>query len=70
MDFNYDVFVGFSRLDITPPLGINLHGYFHQRICEGVLDALEINAIAVKKYNETVVLMTLDTMSCTTEFFD
>ena len=28
MDLNYDVLVGFSRLDITPPLGINLRGYF------------------------------------------
>ncbi len=70
MSIKYDLSVGFSRLDITPPLGVNLRGYFHQRLCKGVLDNLEINAIAVKKENTTVVLITLDSESCDTKYFD
>lgn len=70
MDLIYDVLVGFSRLDITPPLGTNIRGYFHQRLCEGVLDALEINAIAIKKDNEVVVLISIDAEECTTDFCD
>ena len=28
---------GFSRLDVTPPLGIPIPGYFTKRIADGVL---------------------------------
>ena len=30
---------GFSRLDVTPPLGIPIVGYYKPRFAEGVLDA-------------------------------
>lgn len=66
----YDLYVGFSRIDITPPMGVNLRGYFHQRICEGVIDHLEINAIALKKNDAIVVLITIDSESCDTDYFD
>ena len=67
MSVKYDLSVGFSRLDVTPPLGINLRGYFHQRLCEGILDALEVNAVALKKDNSTVVMITLDAEACSTQ---
>ena len=70
MNASYDMLAGFYRLDITPPLGANLRGYFHQRICEGILDNLEVNAVALKKDEETVVLISLDVMACTTEYYD
>ena len=34
---------GFSRVDITPPPGTEIIGYFHPRYAEGILDHLEIN---------------------------
>ena len=70
MNVVYDILTGFSRLDITPPLGVNLRGYFHQRLCTGILDVLEVNAVALKKDNETVVLITLDSEACSTEYYD
>ena len=70
MSVKYDLSVGFSRLDVTPPLGINLRGYFHQRLCEGILDALEVNAVALKKDNSTVVMITLDAEACSTQYYD
>ena len=51
---------GFSRLDITPPLGIPIAGYFIPRYAEGVLDPLEIRALAVKCGGETSVLVSID----------
>ena len=32
--------VGFSRLDVTPPLGTDISGYFVRRIADGMLDPL------------------------------
>lgn len=51
---------GFARADITPPLGNPLHGYFNIRVSDGVLDPLELNAIAVSNDENTVVYITAD----------
>ena len=51
---------GFSRVDITPPLGTSLEGYFHERHAEGMLDPLYLNAIAISVDEETVVIITAD----------
>ena len=51
---------GFSRVNITPPLGTEIVGYFHSRYAEGVLDELEINALALTAGDSKVVLMSAD----------
>lgn len=51
---------GFARLDITPPLGAPLSGYFYERSLKGILDPLEINAVAVSNGESTVLLMAID----------
>lgn len=51
---------GFARVNVTPPLGIPMRGYFQVRLAEGVLDELEINALALACGDSKVVLMTLD----------
>ena len=51
---------GFSRTDVTPPLGAYLSGYFFERYAKGVLDPLELNAIAFSDGNETVLLIAAD----------
>ena len=56
----YDFYAGFARADITPMFGIPITGYYKPRYAEGVLDALEINAVAVKKNNNTALLFTID----------
>ena len=30
---------GFSRVDVTPPLGSFLAGYYHNRFADGMLEA-------------------------------
>ncbi len=52
--------VGFSRVDITPPLGIFVSGYFIDRFADGVLDNLEANAVAVSDGTNTAVLISVD----------
>ncbi len=51
---------GFSRVNITPMLGVPIVGYFHLRYAEGVLDELEINALALSTGEDKVVLMSAD----------
>jgi len=51
---------GFSRVDITPPLGLPLSGYFRRRPASGVLDPLEINAIAIGDGENTAVILAAD----------
>ena len=67
---DFDVKVGFSRVVVTPPLGSNIRGYFHQRLTEGVLDDLEVNTVAVSKNGSTVLLIALDSEASTTEYCD
>lgn len=51
---------GFSRVNITPMLGIGMAGYFIPRYADGVLDELEINALAVACGDTKVVLISVD----------
>lgn len=60
---NYDIKVGFSRVNITPPLGVNIRGYYKVRICDGVLDELESNTIAIEKNGKKVLLISVDNIS-------
>ena len=46
---------GFARVDITPPLGIHIQGYFVERIADGVLDPLSANALALSAGGKTAV---------------
>ena len=51
---------GFSRVNITPMLGIGLAGYFVSRKADGVLDELEINALAIACGEEKVLMLSID----------
>ena len=44
--------VGFGRCNITPAMGIQIYGYYKERIADGVLDELEVNAIAFSDGNK------------------
>lgn len=53
---------GFARVDITPPLGTPLVGYYNviDRLAETILDNLEVNALAVSDGKNTVVMLSAD----------
>ena len=52
--------VGYARLNVTPPMGVNISGYYKVRIADGVLDDLEVCAVAVNSSENTVILITID----------
>ena len=54
------LYAGFSRVDITPMMGIGMAGYFVPRHAEGVLDPLQINALALACGEEKAVLISID----------
>ena len=51
---------GFSRVDVTPPLGVDLSGYFYRRMAKGIRDPLYVNALAIGDGTKTVILMAID----------
>lgn len=51
---------GFARIDITPPFGNDLSGYYERRLADGTLDPLYLNAVALTVGEETVLLMAAD----------
>lgn len=54
---------GFARLDITPPLGTPLAGYFHARFVKDVWDPIELNALALRDESKTLLIVGFDAMS-------
>ena len=54
------LYAGFSRVNATPMMGIGMSGYFKPRFADGVLDELEINTIALRCEDTTVVLLSMD----------
>jgi len=52
--------VGFSRVEITPPLGENIIGYPFERPADGILDELYVTAVAFCDGENTAVAITMD----------
>ncbi len=52
--------VGFSRVDITPVMGIDISGYYMERKADGVLDNLEINALALESNGKKALMLSAD----------
>ena len=57
---NYDFYAGFARVDITPSLDVPIIGYYVERKVEGVLDNLEVNAVALKVKDKKALFLSVD----------
>ena len=53
---------GFSRVDITPPLGSFMPGYYQDRRAKSVLDPLQINMLAFSDGVTTALVAQVDTL--------
>ena len=51
---------GFARVEINPPMGSNIPGYFEDRRVDGVLDDTEANAVAISDGTNAAVLVSFD----------
>ncbi len=58
-----DMRVGVAATDITPPMGIPLAGYYHERGADGVLDPLYAKALVIESGGERAALVVLDLIS-------
>ena len=56
---------GFARLDITPPFGYGLVGYFHKRPADGIITPLYVNAVVIDDGERRAALVTLDAEGAT-----
>ena len=52
---------GFARVDITPPLGVYMPGYYKIRYAKEVLDPLQINMVAFTDGKKTAIVAQYDT---------
>ncbi len=62
--------VGYARVDVTPPLGSYLSGYFEARYADGILDPIELVAIAMSDGEESSVIITADFLGMRNEYAD
>ena len=51
---------GFARVDVTPPLGTPISGYFYARYADGVLDPIQLNALAFGNGTDTAIIIACD----------
>ena len=51
---------GFAKLDITPPLGSNLNGYFTVRPSKDIVEPIYTNALAFSDGESTALAISLD----------
>ena len=61
---------GFARVDMTPPLGTPLAGYYEQRLAQDVRDPLSLNALALCDGEQTVVIITADLLGIRRTYAD
>ena len=47
---------GVAAIDITPPLGYRMSGYFNERLSTGVLNPLQAKAIVLRQGGESAAM--------------
>src|SRR5215831_19430931 len=52
--------IGAAEIDITPPVGHRMAGYFDERFATGVHDPLKAKAIVVQQGDEQIALVFCD----------
>lgn len=62
--------VGAAQLEITPPLGTHLAGFFHVRVAESVHDPLYCRAMVIESGDSRLALVSLDTICVDAGFVD
>ena len=65
-----DFKVGYAAVNINPPLGIGVCGYYVPRFAKGFLDDLEASALAVSCGEKLLVLISVDNCQIDTEIIN
>lgn len=59
--------VGMAEVDITPPEGFPMAGYYHERLAEGVIDPLKARAIVFRGASAEAALVVCDLIGISTD---
>ena len=59
--------VGFSVVNVDPPLGIGVSGYYIPRFAKGILDNLEVRTLALECDGKRIVMVSVPTCGVDTE---
>ncbi len=59
--------VGMAAVDITPPQGFPMAGYYHERLAEGKLDSLQAKAIVFRQGETQAALVVCDLVGIATD---
>ena len=51
---------GFAKIEITPPLGSNLNGYYRERYADHVIEPLYVASVAYSDGENTALTISLD----------
>ena len=57
-----DISAGYYRIDVTPPLGVPLSGYYSRRAMTGILDPLHATCLALSDGQSKAVVVALDNL--------
>lgn len=63
----HELRVGIGQVDITPPLGFPMAGYYHERLAEGSIDPLHAKAIVFRDGETTAALVICDLIGVATD---
>ena len=61
---------GFGRIDITPPFGVSVQGYFEKRYADGILDPLLATAVAFDDGQKRIVVISVDVIGFNQHLMD
>ncbi len=59
--------VGLAEVDITPPVGFPIAGYYHERLADGTTDRLKAKAIVFRDTNASAALVVCDLIGIATD---
>lgn len=59
--------VGIAEVDITPPVGFPMAGYYHERLAEGAIDPLKAKAIVFRNGAAAAALVVCDLIGIATD---
>ena len=65
-----EIRAGSARLDITPPVGTSLAGYFTDRVSDHVKDSLYAKALVLESGGERIALVSLDVICMPSDIAD
>lgn len=64
-----DLKVGYAQVDINPPLGIGIGGYYKARYAKGYLDNLKASALAFQCGETQIVLISVDLLGVNKKYY-